>query len=60
MPRRVRDGGAARGGAVHSLTHVCHLAQLDAQRPGNIGAGLKVLEALLNLLSFRRSTGGKV
>lgn len=46
-------------GNMNSLTHLYHLAQHDAQRPGNIGAGLKVLEALLNLPGFRPSTGGE-
>lgn len=50
---------AAAVGTARSLAHLYRLAQLDAQRPGNIGAGLKVLEALLNLPGFRPSTGGK-
>ncbi|OLV17491.1 hypothetical protein BOO71_0008686 [Deinococcus marmoris] len=35
------------------------LACLDAQRPGNIGAGLKVLEALMNLEGYRPAKGGR-
>jgi len=42
-----------------SLNDLFELARLDAQRPGNIGAGLKVLEALLNLPGFRPANGGK-
>lgn len=55
-PRHGHDGD---GQGIDSLTRLYHLAQHDAQRPGNIGAGLKVLEALLNLPGFRPSTGGE-
>ncbi|CAM3738225.1 hypothetical protein [Deinococcus frigens] len=60
MPRRDEDGGAkaAQAGAVHSLDHLHELARLDAQRLGNTGAGLKVLEALMKLSSFRPKNGG--
>ncbi|MEF2278785.1 hypothetical protein V3W47_10790 [Deinococcus sp. YIM 134068] len=53
-----RPTGASVGTS-QSLAHLYHLAQLDTQRPGNIGAGLKVLEALLTLPHFRPATGGK-
>lgn len=59
MPPRGRDGEAARAGAGNSLAHLFHLAQLDAQRSGNVGAGLKVLEMLLALPAFRPRTGAK-
>lgn len=55
-PRHGHDGD---GQGKRSLTHLSHLAQQDAQRPSSIGAGLKVLEALLNVPGFRHSTGGK-
>lgn len=46
MPHRVEDGGA--GDNKKSLAHLYELARLNAQRPGNTGAGLKVIEALMN------------
>ncbi|WP_158679933.1 hypothetical protein [Deinococcus sp. NW-56] len=46
-------------GNMGSLSHLYELARLDAQRPGNIGAGLKLLEALLNRPGFRPRNGGK-
>ncbi|WP_161780323.1 hypothetical protein [Deinococcus sp. RL] len=46
-------------GNVGSLSHLYELARLDAQRPGNIGAGLKVLDALLKLPGFRPRNGGR-
>lgn len=55
-PRHGHDGDRQN---TSSLTHLYHLAQLDAQRPGNIGTGLKVLDALLNLPNFRPTTGGR-
>ncbi len=55
-PRHGHDGDRQ---CKSSLTHLYHLAQLDAQRPSNIGAGLKVLEALLNAPSFRLLIGAK-
>ena len=46
-------------GNMNSLTHLHELARLDAQRPGNIGAGMKILEALLRLPSFKPKGGAK-
>ena len=43
----------------NTLTHLYHLAQQDAYRPGNTGAGLKVLEMLLNVPGFRPATGSR-
>ncbi|CAM3974922.1 hypothetical protein [Deinococcus marmoris] len=45
-------------GSKQSLAYLYELARLDAQRPGNTGAGRKVLEALMNLPHFRPRTGG--
>ena len=45
-------------GSKQSLPHLYELACLDVQRPGNIGAGLKVLEALMDLAHFRPRAGG--
>lgn len=61
---RGRDHG--RGDALGSLEAVGYsrsqahedLARLDAQRPDNISAGRKVLEALMDLPNFRPRTGG--
>lgn len=57
MPPRGRDGEAARAGATSRLQHLYELAKQDAERPGNIGAGLKVLEMLLNRADFRPMSG---
>ncbi|WP_019011278.1 hypothetical protein [Deinococcus aquatilis] len=46
-------------GTSHRLAHLFHLAQQDAQRPGNAGGGMKIMEALLNLPNFRPTNGGK-
>ena len=46
-------------GNTKRLAHLHELARLDAQRPGNIGAGLKILEALLKLPNFRPRSGAK-
>lgn len=46
-------------GNTRSLSRLYELACIDAQRPGNNGAGLKVLEALLNLPHFQPRTGTK-
>lgn len=59
MSLRGRDGGTARAGTDQSLAHLYLLAQLDAQRSGNAGAGLKILEMLLALPAFRPRTGAK-
>ncbi|WP_175607456.1 hypothetical protein [Deinococcus marmoris] len=50
---------AASVGSKNSLARLHELACLDAQRPGNIGAGLKVLEALMNLEGYRPAKGGR-
>lgn len=55
-PRHGHDGG---GQGKNSLTHLYHLAQLDAQRPGNKGGWLKVLEMLMGRPDFRPATGGR-
>ena len=49
MPRRVLDGRAVRATAALSLQQLYDLAVQDIQRPGNIGAGLKILETLTNI-----------
>lgn len=59
MPLRGRDGGAVRAGTDHSLAYLYLLAQLDAQRPSTIGAGLKILEMLMALPAFRPPNGAK-
>ncbi|MFC4426971.1 hypothetical protein [Deinococcus navajonensis] len=46
-------------GHSRGLSHLYELACLDAQRPGNIGAGLKVLESMLRLPHFQPRKGGK-
>lgn len=46
-------------GNTRSLSRLYELACLDAQRPGNIGAGLKVLESMLILPRFQPRNGGK-
>ena len=46
-------------GNTNSLSHLHELARLDAQRPGNIGAGLKILEMLMNRPGFRPDGGAK-
>ena len=56
MPHRVRDGGA--GFDTRSLQRLYDLAMLDVQRPGNIGAGLKLLETL-TVTGFKPRGGGK-
>lgn len=43
---------------LHGLAHLFELARLDAQRPGNIGAGLKVLDMLMARPGFRVPRGG--
>lgn len=54
-PRHDRDGDRQN---MIRLTHLYHLALLDAERPGNNGAGVKVLEALIKLPPFRPRTRG--
>jgi hypothetical protein len=46
-------------GTANRLAPLFHLAQQDAQRPGNKGGGLKIMEALLDLPNFRPVNGGK-
>ena len=58
MRRPGQEGGAGDENK-GSLAHLHELARLDAQRPGNIGAGLKVLEMLLKLPGFRPDGGAK-
>lgn len=52
-------GMTGGNGNTGSLTYLLQLALLDMQRPGNIGAGEKVAEMLLNRPGFRPRTGGK-
>lgn len=59
MPRREQDGAAARAGAASSLQRLWELGRLDAERPGNIGAGIKVMEMLMNRADFKPSNGGQ-
>lgn len=40
-------------GNTNSLSQLFELARLDAQQYGHTGAGLKILEALLKLPSFK-------
>jgi hypothetical protein len=54
-----RPGGNGAGSDKPSLQRLHDLALWDAQRPGNIGAGLKLLEALMNTPNFRPVTGGR-
>ncbi|WP_181391991.1 hypothetical protein [Deinococcus irradiatisoli] len=56
MRRPGQEGG---GSDTHRLQPLYEKALLDAQRPGNIGAGLKVLEALLNVAGFKPKDGAK-
>lgn len=58
MSRPGQEGGAG-GRDKPSLAYLHELARLDAQLPGNIGAGVKILEALLKLPGFRPTGGGQ-
>ena len=53
-----RPTGATVGNT-DRLAYLFELARLDAQRPGNIGAGIKVMEALMNRADFKPSNGGQ-
>lgn len=57
-PRHGHDGNAGNGRNKSSLTDLYTLAVLDAQRPGNIGAGLKVLDMLMARPGFCAPRGG--
>lgn len=46
-------------GNTDKLAHLFELARLDAQRPGNIGAGIRVMEMLMNRADFKPSNGGQ-
>jgi len=59
MPRREQDGEAARANANSSLQPLWELGRLDAQRLGNIGAGIKVMEMLMSRADFKPSNGGQ-
>ena len=54
-----RPSGNGAGASNNSLQRLWELAQLDAQRPGNIGAGMKVLEMLMNRVDFKPSNSGQ-
>lgn len=54
-----RPGGNGAGTSNHSLQRLWELARCDAQRPGNIGAGMKVLEMLMDCADFKPSNGGR-
>lgn len=56
MRRPGQEGGEANR---NSLQRVWDMAVLDTQRQGNVGAGLKLLEALMNVVGFRPHDGGK-
>ncbi len=57
--RRPPIQGGASSERKNSLHRLHELARLDAQRPGNIGAGLKILEALLKVAGFKPKGGSK-
>ena len=59
MPHRIEDGAAARANTAASLQHLWKLAQHAAQRPGNCGGPLKVLEMLMGRADFRPRDGGR-
>lgn len=46
-------------GNICSLQHLWELAQEAAQRPGNCGGPLKVLEMLMGRADLRPKNGGK-
>ena len=54
-----RPGGNGAESDTRSLQRLHDLAMLDVQRPGNIGAGLKVLEMLMARPDFRPRNGGQ-
>ena len=53
-----RPSGNGAGSDTGSLQRLYDLAMLDVQRPGNIGAGLKLL-ATLTVTGFKPRDGGK-
>ena len=53
-----RPSGNGAGSDTRSLQCLHDLAMLDIQRPGNIGAGLKVLEMLTDH-GFKPKGGGQ-
>lgn len=53
-----RPTGATVGNT-DRLAYLFELARLDAQRPGNIGAGIRVMEMLMNRTDFKPSNGGQ-
>ena len=59
MTRPLAQDGSARAGAAPILQRIWELARLDAQRPGNIGAGIKVMEMLMSRADFKPSNGGQ-
>lgn len=58
-PRHGHDGDAGNTRNTGSLSDLFMLATLDMQRPGNIGAGLKVLDMLMARPGFRAPCGGR-
>ena len=56
MRRPGQEGGTA-GSSTRSLQRLYDLAMHDVQRPGSIGAGLKVLEMLTDQ-GFKPRDGG--
>lgn len=57
--RQWHDGRGGSNWDTRSLSDLHALALLDMQRPGNIGAGLKVAEMLMALPGFRPRNGGQ-
>lgn len=57
--RQSNDGRGGGNRDTRSLANLHALALLDMQRPGNIGAGLKVAEMLMALPGFRPRNGGQ-
>lgn len=56
MRRPGQEGDTCRN--TPGLSRLYELARMDAQRPGNIGAGLKVLDMLMARPGFRVPHGG--
>lgn len=57
--RHGHDGRGGKAGDTGSLSDLYALALRDMERPGNIGAGLKVAEMLMAHPGFRPRNGGK-
>lgn len=54
-----RPGGNGASASDRSLQRLWELAQHAAQRPGNFGGPLKVLEMLMGRADFLPKNGGK-